>query len=636
MVTDINDFGNDLLDPSIDLMGKNARELVYEHLVLTDKALSGMIMKPTFFDEVEVIRANGERLNLKIDSISYFDDEGHFSGVYILFNEIIDEQKLITKLQRRDELLRATADVNHILLSNDDVNEALYKAFKLIGEATDVDRVYVFENYFDEDTKTVFCTQRLEWAKDSIVPQIDNEDLKAVPLELGIPRWMYTLSKGDAINGLVKNFPLEEREILEPQDIISILVVPITIKGKFWGFVGFDNCTSEYKWSEHEVAVLTSLASNMGLTFERLRTNKELEKSQEMFRQIADTIDEVFYVRNADMSVEYMNNAFQKMFGYSVDMIKENPELFTQNVHSDDLGKLKESLMKDEDSFELKYIDPDNGSTRYIANKRFPVYDDQGKVIRYIGVMNDITRIKQAQIKLEESLEAEKELNDLKNRFISMISHEIRTPVTAIVSSSELMNTYANRLDENKKAELNKRVLSASQKIIDLLEEVLLMGKAEAGKLSAEFEWINLRELVEEIIEDQKQTRLKDREVQLSVEVSNPSFKTDQRLFRHILNNLLDNAGKYSPDDTRIRISFSEYEQNLIFIVRDEGMGIREKDQKKIFEPFYRTKDVFEIEGTGLGMTIVKRSVEALGGSIELDSEIGKGTTFTISIPLGE
>jgi signal transduction histidine kinase len=422
----------------------------------------------------------------------------------------VPSEALLAQMRKYEKMLESTALVNHILLATENIDEALFKALETIGNATEVDRVYVFENYIEEETEKWFCNQKIEWAKNSIVPQMDNEELQNFPLQDVTPRWVEHLVDGRPINGLVKNFPEGEREVLEPQDIISLLVVPIMIKDAFWGFVGFDNCTTEYIWTDQETAVLTSLAANIGLAIERKRTLSDLEKS------------------------------------------------FAQ----------------------------------------------------------------------------EKELNDLKNRFISMISHEIRTPVTSIISSAELISTHSDRMTQDKKLQLNSRIISASNRIISLLEQVLMVGKSDAGELKAEYGNIQLEKEVNELAEELSVAALKDHKLEISFNLTSQQLYLDPTLMRHILGNLLENAAKYSPAGSRISLLFTQNKESLNFLISDEGMGISPDDLAKIYEPFYRSREVFEIEGTGLGMTIVKKSVEAMNGHITAFSEHGKGTSFSVSIPI--
>lgn len=632
-ITDINQQAVKLLGKDVAARGASGVHLFNPQYQHDSNRLKDILMRDVSSGELMFVRNDGTRFRLHAETIVMRED-GLFKGLYLFIEMLNEQKKLMLELERRDELLSATARVNHVLLSDDSIDEGVYKALDIIGNATGVDRVYVFENYIEESSGKYFCNQRIEWAKDSVAPQIDNEDLQGFPLSDFTPRWVETMLNGRAINGLVKQFPQGERDILEPQNIVSILVVPILIKEKFWGFVGFDNCTSEYKWSETEVGVLTSLASNIGLAYERIRTKGDLIESQQMFNQIANSIDEVFYVSDPDQNILYMNRAFEKMFGIPVDEVRQHPNVFSRHVHAEAHPKLDQQLPPGTDFSELRYLDPENGRTRFISKKQFPVYDEQGSIIRYTGVLSETTSEREAQQKLEEALEAEKELNELKNRFIAMISHEIRTPITTIVSSIDLLETYANRLNESKKKRINKRMMGASHRIIELIEEVLLMSKADAGKMYAEYSNVDIRGLIQSIVDSQKGGKLKQRNVEVNINLQEDSFLSDERLLSHILNNLLSNAGKYSRRESTVRVSVTEKDGQMRISVEDEGMGIDEKYQRRIFEPFFRTREVFDIEGTGLGLPIVKGSAEAMGGAVDVTSQKGEGSNFTVSIPM--
>jgi PAS domain S-box-containing protein len=630
----------DLNKQALQLLGRDASASGFDSMTLFDaqyredsSRLKDILTQDVSSGELVFNKEDGTRFSLHAETIAIHED-GLFKGLYLFIEKLNEQKKLMLELQKRDELLSATSKVNHILLSDDSIDQGVYKALDIIGNATGVDRVYVFENYVDVSTGKYFCNQRIEWAKDSVEPQIDNEDLQDFPLSEFTPRWVETMLDGRAINGLVKQFPQGERDILEPQDIMSILVVPILIKDKFWGFVGFDNCSSEYKWSDTEVGVLTSLASNIGLAYERIRTKRELLESQQMFNQIANSIDEVFYVSDPDQNILFMNKAFEKMFGIPVDDVKQNPEVFSRNVHAEDHSMLDQQLAPGSDFSEIRYIDPDSGKKRFISKKRFPVYGNDGDIIRYTGVLNETTSEREAQQKLEEALEAEKELNELKNRFIAMISHEIRTPITTIVSSIDLLETYSERLNEEKKKRINGRMMGASHRIIELIEEVLLMSKADAGKMHAEYGDVDLKALIQSTVDSQKSANLKQHNLELTINLHDDIVYSDERLLSHILNNLLSNAGKYSPTESTVRLTVGETEAHMKMSVEDEGMGIDEKYLARIFEPFFRTREVFDIEGTGLGLPIVKGSAEAMGGIVEVTSKKGEGSTFTVTIPM--
>jgi len=633
IVTDANDRAIELLNGEKTAVGSTGRSILEPQYHANSSRLLQIFKHKVSSGELGFIKKDGTRFSLHAETINVYED-GLFKGLYLFLEKLSNQRELLLELRKRDELLSATAKVNHMLLSDDSIDKGVYKALDIIGRATEVDRVYVFENYIEESTGKYFCNQRIEWAKNSVAPQIDNEDLQGFPLSDITPRWVERMLDGKAINGLVKQFPQGERDILEPQDIVSILVVPILIKDKFWGFVGFDNCSSEYKWLKTEVGALTSLASNIGLAYERIRTKQELIESQNMFNQIANSIDEVFYVSEPDQNILYMNQAFEKMFGIPVEEVKHSPNVLRRHVHKDDLPKLDLQLSQGSDISEIRYMDPDTKKTRFISSKRFPVYNEDGDMIRYTGVMNEITSEREAQQKLEETLAAEKELNELKNRFIAMISHEIRTPITTIVSSIDLLESYSKRLNESKKKQINSRMMGASHQIVELIEEVLLMSKADAGKMQAEYTKVDMQALIHSIVETHKNGKLNQHDVEIDIDLQYKTVFSDERLFSHILNNLLSNAGKYSSAGSTVMLKMAANGDSMTVSVEDEGIGVDKKYQDRIFEPFYRMQEVIDIEGTGLGLPIVKGSVEAMGGSVEVESEKNKGSLFSVTLPI--
>jgi predicted ATPase/signal transduction histidine kinase/tRNA A-37 threonylcarbamoyl transferase component Bud32 len=245
--------------------------------------------------------------------------------------------------------------------------------------------------------------------------------------------------------------------------------------------------------------------------------------------------------------------------------------------------------------------------------------------------------IERAAEEMRKVLEKERELNELKSRFISMASHELRTPLTTILSSNELLKDYSHKWSEEKKRVHFERIHSAVRRMNNLMEDILTLGKAEARKIEFEPVPIDLiqfcRGLIEEI-----QLISDPNKYQISFTVQGESFAAcmDEKLLRHILTNLLTNAVKYSPAGGTVRFHLILKIGEAIFQIQDQGIGIPVEDQKHLFESFHRANNVGGIPGTGLGLAIVKKSVDLHHGKITVDSEIGVGTTFTVTIPSSE
>ncbi|MCU0534745.1 MAG: trifunctional serine/threonine-protein kinase/ATP-binding protein/sensor histidine kinase [Hydrococcus sp. Prado102] len=251
----------------------------------------------------------------------------------------------------------------------------------------------------------------------------------------------------------------------------------------------------------------------------------------------------------------------------------------------------------------------------------------------YRNLQQSQARERAAQ-QMRKVLEKEKELNELKSRFISMTSHEFRTPLATIMGYVELFKYYSNNWSEEKKQDYLARIASTIRHMTGLLDDVLLLSKAQAQKLEFMPSAIDLEEFCRSLVEE-IQTGIK---TQQTVTFSSPGNSTevqmDEKLLRHILGNLLSNAVKYSPANSNVCFSLTYQEGQAIFQIQDSGIGIPIEDQQHLFEPFHRAKNTGKIAGTGLGLAIVKKSVQRHGGQITVESEIGVGTTFTVAIPL--
>jgi len=262
------------------------------------------------------------------------------------------------------------------------------------------------------------------------------------------------------------------------------------------------------------------------------------------------------------------------------------------------------------------------------------------EVAVFVGV--DITERKQSEENIHRTLAKERELNELKSRFISMASHEFRTPLTTILVSSELMRQYYSRLSEEKREKYHHRIHSAIQRMTRLIDDVLIIGQAESGRLTCNPVPIDLpqycRNLVEELqISEEYQGRIVLRLPEpVGDNRSNRVVYLDERLLRQILTNLLSNAVKYSPAGSPVLFQLTLRATRAIFQVQDQGIGIPPEDLTHLFESFHRAKNVGNIQGTGLGLAIVKKAVDLHNGEISVNSALGEGTRFTVSLPLQE
>ena len=248
-------------------------------------------------------------------------------------------------------------------------------------------------------------------------------------------------------------------------------------------------------------------------------------------------------------------------------------------------------------------------------------------------LISEIEKKRQTEILLQQSLDKEKELNQLKSRFISTASHEFRTPLTTILSSAELIQRYGKKWEEEKYSDHLNRITNSVEYLTNLMDDVLTISRIESGRINFTPAEADLKELCEKVIMDIKLTDNNKHNLVFNFISSETRFLIDQKQMQIIIQNLLSNSVKYSNDGCKIELSVQTSEDTLHIKVSDNGYGISEDDLPHLFEPFYRSLNTESIQGTGLGLTIVKNAVEMHGGTISVNSKLGKSTTFIVNIP---
>lgn len=234
---------------------------------------------------------------------------------------------------------------------------------------------------------------------------------------------------------------------------------------------------------------------------------------------------------------------------------------------------------------------------------------------------------------LTQALGKEKELSELKSRFVSLASHEFRTPLSTILSSAFLVKQYAGEEDQAKRNKHIQRIVSSVNLLTDILNDFLSVGKIEEGKIQVRAINFDINELLHNVIQEMQGIIKEGQQVDYR-HFGTPEVTLDPSLFKHIVMNLLGNAIKFSGNDTTIQMRTYREEEEFRLVVADKGIGMSPEDQQHLFERFYRGANVSNIQGTGLGLHIVSKYSELMNGSISCESELGKGTTFTITFPL--
>lgn len=252
-----------------------------------------------------------------------------------------------------------------------------------------------------------------------------------------------------------------------------------------------------------------------------------------------------------------------------------------------------------------------------------------------MAVIRDITERKRSEEDIRTALNKERELNELKSRFVAMTSHEFRTPLATILSSAELLEHYGHKWDDTRKLKHLNQIQQSVEHMTGLLNDVLLLGKAESGNLAFKPIPMQLTEFCKGLAEE-LQITTNTHEIVCRLQDQPAETRMDEKLLRHIFTNLLSNAIKYSPQGGTVDFDLVFEDDVAIFNVQDHGLGIPQSECDRVFNSFNRASNVGNISGTGLGLAIVKRSVDLHGGEISLTSQEKVGTTFTVQLPINQ
>lgn len=246
----------------------------------------------------------------------------------------------------------------------------------------------------------------------------------------------------------------------------------------------------------------------------------------------------------------------------------------------------------------------------------------------------EINKRKIAEAKTKDALQKERELGDLKTKFLSLVSHEFKTPLSGISTSTTLIGKYTETDQQDKRDKHLKTIKNKVRYLTGILNDFLSVERLETGKVSYKFEDFSLTNLMNEVIYSANITLKEGQNLHYPKEIDDLTLRQDKNVLELIFSNLLSNAIKYSPDHTDIYFKIDSSDEKIIkFEVHDKGMGIPEKDQKHIFGRYFRAENALLSQGTGIGLNIVKDHLENLDGKIRFESEENKGTTFYIEIP---
>ncbi|MGK7933473.1 MAG: PAS domain S-box protein [Microcystaceae cyanobacterium] len=379
---------------------------------------------------------------------------------------------------------------------------------------------------------------------------------------------------------------------------------------------------------------------------EQKQIQQAIAASEAQLRAIFDNAAVGIALGTVEGRVIKVNHALIKMLGYQLsDLLQMH---FADFTHPDDLQSeleaFQELLKGDKKFYQMKkrYLCA-NGKIMWGQLTVSLIYKNDSRVICeeqrnccfVVGIVEDISEQVMAEQEMQKALEKERELNQLKDQFIDIVSHEFRTPLTSILGYTELLTKYPNKFSPDKKQKHLERIYMAGEQMKTLIEDVLYLSRANSGKLKFDPQPLNLVTFCQDLIEVLQIGIGEGHQLQFDYpdELAMETINLDKKLLQPILTNLLTNSIKYSPPESEIELLIEKTSNTIIFFVKDQGIGIPASDQLHLFESFHRAENVGNIQGTGLGLNIVQRYVNLHQGNIIFSSIINEETIFRVALP---
>jgi PAS domain S-box-containing protein len=517
-----------------------------------------------------------------------------------------------------------------INLSSKKFDTAIAESMAEIGEFTHVDRVYLFDYDFEKG----IIINTYEWCAAGIKPEIDN--LQEVPMS-ATPGWVETHQKGDniciqSVSSLDSADNL--RQILEAQEIKSLITLPMIYEGKCLGFVGFDSVKAERYWSEDEVSILklfAELLTNLKIKFQ---VEAKLLEVESINKFITSNITDAVCLVDTDGKYTYVTPSHETVTGRGMEVIGEN---FLKYIHAEDYKKILQIIVTGSESgltknVEYRYLHPKGYIWLESTGKRH--YDASGKLFGLITSRNITDRMKN-QEELISAKERAEESDRLKTAFLNNMSHEIRTPLNVIMGFTELLRDPLK--SQNEYHYFSRIITQSSNHLLSIINDIMSIATIEAGQEKVRETHTDINRLLERLYQEFI-IRLETQEVvfYLTSRLHDDSTKvlTDETKIVQVMSNLISNAIKFTHKG-KIEYGCIREDDHLKFFVEDTGIGIPQAYHDRIFERFRQVDDktTRKYGGNGLGLSISKAYVEILGGKIWVESEVGKGSKFIFTVP---
>lgn len=538
----------------------------------------------------------------------------------------------VSQLKRRDRLLAVAAVIAEVFLRPGDEQELVQQMLAHLGEGCGQDRAYLFEMHTATDGR-MLLSQRYEWAREGIRAEIGKLDLQNMDLAAHLPTFCRALFDNATVSGGPGDFQGEERQIVESQDIVSLVVVPVYVDGKPWGLLGMDNCRRAIEWSEGETAVLRTIATMLGSYLSQQHLQIESRRLHQAIEQCQDSV----LITDATGTIVYVNQGFERVSGYSrAEVLGGNPRILKSGQHDASFYREMWSELLAGRVWQGRLVNRrKDGSFRHEFAIISPIKNDRGAITHFVAVKHDMTQ----ELEQERRLLQSQKLESV-GRLAGGVAHDFNNMLAVIQLNAEVA-LVSGAMPRELREHL-ENIRSAAERSAGITRQLLTFARQQSGepqRLDVNASITALMRMLRRLIPE---------EVELAFDPAAdvPLVLLDPGQFDQIVVNLVVNAKDALDGKGRIHLATSlcrvepgakgtrsqlrpgEY---ACVTVTDNGSGMDAGVMSRIMDPFFTTKEVGR--GTGLGLSIVYSVVQQAGGDIEVQSELGKGSLFRVLLP---
>ncbi len=572
-------------------------------------------------ERINVTRS-GEEFHVRLVSDVVRGPEDESLAVVTLCEDIGEQLAIREALERRERILEVIGLATESFLGTSAWEQKVEQVLKRLGEATRADRVYLSRFDDPDDIPTVPSGQ--SWMAPDSGVEDTRTGMRHLPPRGGLfERWRARLEDGGILEGAVKDLPAEEREVLEARGVQSLAVVPIFRQSRWCGFLCLEDRQPGRHWSPVELEALRVAARAFGAAIQRRQTEEALAASEAKYRDLLESANDLIQSISPGGHFEFVNRAWLTALGYQrqeVECLSAWDVIHPR--HHEHCRKIMERIMHGDSAERIEVDFVTKGGELISVEGSLTRRLEDGRTVATLGIFRDITERKQ--------------VDRMKQEFVSTVSHELRTPLTSIVASLGLLSS--GRLAEKPEAVSDLLVVARrnSDRLLQLINDLLDLQKLAAGKMRLRIEPLDPAPLLQEVLEDIS-TLAESFKVRLQLTHPGKPLQAlaDRDRLMQVFNNLLSNAIKFSPAGEVVLVKVEPCQDKVLFSVADHGEGIPPEFQHRIFDKFTQvdSSPTRKAGGSGLGLSIVKGLVEQMQGQVWLESRPGEGTTFFVELP---